>query len=347
MFGRISGFVALATLTWVALLAGACTSPPSPGGGNGTTTWSVDPVTADSATKADPLYPNRLYLPTGTPRGALAVVLHGTGAGTTGYGEITSALRSDGYHVIVLRYSAALGTLGACPDSVSSSFPDCHRAFRSETVFGAGVQDPSGDAFDHPGAQVPAADSLVNRLLKLIERMKVIAPSAGWGQFQDATSGVCNNMNTTYGACELKWSKVALIGHSQGAGVALYMSKFFPLRAAGLLSGSYDAFRTSPTTATAAPWTAEPGFATADSAIRILRHTSDYEGVRILAVADAVGVPGPEVSATAPPFTGNRLVTSGVSTCPWDSSPNHNSTAFDVCAPDGAYVDAWRALAGS
>ncbi|MCZ7630635.1 MAG: hypothetical protein M5U19_17075 [Microthrixaceae bacterium] len=166
-----------------------------------------------------------------------AVVLHGTGAGTTGYGEITSALRSDGYHVIVLRYSAALGTLGACPDSVSSSFPDCHRAFRSETVFGAGVQDPSGDAFDHPGAQVPAADSLVNRLLKLIERMKVIAPSAGWGQFQDATSGVCNNMNTTYGACELKWSKVALIGHSQGAGVALYMSKFFPLRAEGSCRG--------------------------------------------------------------------------------------------------------------
>lgn len=344
--GRLARSVALVLLTSVALLAGACIPPASGGGGNGTT-WSVNPATADPATTADPVNPSLLYLPTGTPRGALAVVLHGTGAGTAGYGELTSVLRNDGYHVIVLRYSAVLGTLGACPDSVSSTFPDCHRVFRSETVFGAGVQDPDGYAYDHPDAQIPAADSLVNRLLKLIDHMTIAAPTADWGQFQDATGGICNDMNVTYGACELDWSKVAMIGHSQGAGVALYAAKLLPLRAAGLLSGSYDAFVTSPTTTTPAPWTTDVGFATPDSSIRTLRHTLDWGTARILAVADAVGVPGPEVDATAPPFAGNRLLTSAASTCPWDSAPNHNSTAFDLCAPDGLYAAAWRELAGS
>lgn len=330
----------------LALVAAACGPPPAGGGGSGTS-WSVDPSTADPSTTADAVNPNRLYLPIGAPRGALAVILHGTGAGTSTYGELTAVLRKDGYHVIVLRYSSSPGTFGACPDSVAGSFPDCHRVYRSETVFGAGVTDPDGMAYDHPGASISGTNSVVNRLLKLIEHMTVAAPSAGWGQFQDATGGVCDSMNVNYGACDLDWSKVAVVGHSQGAGVALYMAKFFNLRAAGLLSGSYDAFQPSPPAATAAPWTTGSGFATPASSIRVLRHSLDYGTARILAVADAVGVPGPEHNVTAPPFTGNRLVSSAASTCPWDSAPHHNSTAFDLCAPNGLYDAAWRELAGS
>ncbi len=329
----------------VALTAAACTPPSGGGGGGPRTSWSVDPASADPATTADPLNPNLAYLPTGTARGALAVILHGTGAGTAGYGELTSALRSDGYHVIVLRYSASLGTLSACPDSTAASYPDCHREFRAETTFGAGVADPDGFAYDHPVANIPTANSVANRLLKLIDHMVDIAPGVGWEQFQVATGGSCDDFNATYGACELDWSKVSLVGHSQGAGVALYVAKFMGLRAAGLLSGTYDAYQ-SGQTATAAPWTTE-SFATPDSAIRTLRHANDYGTARILAVADAVGIPGPEVPAESAPFAGNRLLATTASTCPWDSAPGHNSVAFDLCAPDGVYVNAWRELAGS
>lgn len=325
-------------------LVAACTPPTT--GGPGSTSWTVDPVVADPATSPDAQNPNRLYLPTSAARGALAVVLHGTGAGTTGYNEITSALRSDGYHVIVLRYSAALGTLGACPDPGAQTFPDCHRVFRSETVFGSNVADPDGQDFDHPVASIPAADSVMNRLMKLVDHMTTLAPDAGWDQFQARSGTGCSDFNSTYGVCELDWSKVAVLGHSQGAGVALYMARFVQLRAAGLLSGSYDAYQDGPT-ATAAPWTTEAGFATPDSSIRVLRHSADSGTARIIAVADAVGVPGPEVAAESPPFAGNRLLATTASTCPWDSAPGHNSTALDLCAPDGAYRDAWRELAGS
>lgn len=32
---------------------------------------------------------------------------------------------------------------------------------------------------------------------------------------------------------------------------------------------------------------------------------------------------------------------------PWDPAPGHNSTVVSACVPDGAYVPAWRYLAGS
>jgi hypothetical protein len=49
-----------------------------------------------------------------------------------------------------------------------------------------------------------------------------------------------------------------------------------------------------------------------------------------------------------PPYGGShRLLTSLASTCPLLSVPSHNSTAVDACTPDGAYVAAWRYLAGA
>ncbi|MCB1271401.1 MAG: hypothetical protein KDB31_08260 [Microthrixaceae bacterium] len=346
--GRPSRRHLAVALVLVAFAAMACTPTTGGGGGGGpATTWSVDPATADPATTADALNPNLAYLPVTTERGALAVVLHGTGAGTGGFTEITSALRRDGYHVIVLRYSASVGTVAACPDTGAATFPDCHRVLRSETTFGAGVADPDGHSYDHPVANIALADSVMNRLLKLLDHLHSVAPDAGWDQFQARSSGSCVDTNPTYGACEADWSKVALLGHSQGAGVALYMASFVPLRAAGLLSGSFDAYLTGPGTAAAAPWTTETGFATPASAIRTLRHVSDGGDERILAVADAVGVSGPEVSAETAPFASNRLLATTTPTCPWDSAQGHNSTAVDLCAPDWVYWDAWRLLAGS
>jgi hypothetical protein len=334
----------LAMAAAVMLVAVSCTRPSGSSGGGGA--WSVDPVDADPASTADPLKPSRAYTPQTTPRGALAVVLHGTTATPAAHLEMADALRYDGYHVILLRYSAQVGTTSACPDSVATTDPDCHRSFRNEVTFGAGVPNPSGSAYDHPTANVSAANSVMNRLLKLVEYMKVVSPAGGWDQFQLATGGTCDTVNANYGACELDWSKVAALGHSQGAGVALMMGKHLALRAVGMTSGSYDAFFNG-ATATAAPWTSEGGFAVPAGKIRTLMHSADYGAARIRAVADALGVPGPEVSARNTPFPTNRLLTSEASACPLDGAPGHNSTAVDLCTPGYGYTEAWRFLAGS
>ena len=341
-FVRIVGVVAALVIT-----AASCTQSPSGGSGGSGGSWTVDPSAADPATQSDPSTGiNRLYAPTGTPRNALAIVLHGTSSVPSAHDAVASSLRADGYHVILLRYSASLGTLYACPDTAATTYPECHRDFRHETTFGAGVADPDGQARNHATANVSSANSVVNRILKLVDFMALAYPSSGFGQFQQKTGGTCNAMNNTYGACELDWSKVALLGHSQGAGVALYMAKFYSMRAVGLFSGSYDAFVDNGV-ATAAHWTDEGDFDTPPGSIRTLMHTNDYGADRIRAVADAVGVPGPEVSATVTPFLTNRLVTSLTSQCPWDGAPSHNSTSVSACVPGGAYYDAWRFMAGS
>ncbi len=329
----------------LAIIAAGCVQPAQSGSGNA---WTIDGPQADPAITSENQYPSVAYAPTSAARGQLAVVFHGTGASPQAHFELYSALRADGYHVIGLRYSASVGTQAACPDDVAATFPDCHREARSETVFGAGVTDPDGNSYDHPGLNISQANSVYNRLAKLVEWLDTKAPAKGWGQFQQSTGGTCDNVHPTYDVCDLDWSKISAVGHSQGAGVALYLGKFFQLNAIGLLSGSFDAFDDGGGVYTVAPWITEGGMDTPASDIRSLTHLGDYSLERILAVHNALGIPGADVSATlAPPYASNRLITNLASTCPWDGAPGHNSTAVDLCTPDHAYVNAWKALAGS
>jgi pimeloyl-ACP methyl ester carboxylesterase len=341
------GVIALLALTFI---AAACAQPPSGGTGGllNATTWSTNPKDTDPQISSDATFTNLAYAPVGPARGRLAVVLHGTGSSPQAYTELAGALRGSGFHVIVLRYSAALGTQGACPDANAATDPDCFRVFRSETVFGANVADPTGHAYDQPLAAISQSNSVMNRLLKYVEYLRTVTPSAGWDQFQQRSGTTCTQPNTTYGACNLKWDKVVGVGHSQGAGVALYLAKFFPLDRVAMLSGSFDAFDLGDGSFTVAPWITEGGLAVPASRIGTLTHYSDYGLGRIRAVEDALGVPGPEVSASSPPpFDGSRrLMTNVASTCPWDSAPGHNSTAVDLCVPDYAYSSAWTYLAG-
>ncbi len=327
----------------MSILATACTQPTGSGSGN---SWTANPAVVDPASSSDSQFPNIAYGPTGSPRGELAVMLHGTGGQPQAHHEIAATLRAKGFHVILLRYSASLGTLGACPDAVALTFPDCHREFRSETLFGAGVTDPDGNGYDNPTANISQADSVSNRLLKLVDYLDTLAPTKGWDQFQQSTGGTCDSINATYGVCDLDWSRVSALGHSQGAGVAMYMGKFFDLNAIGLLSGPFDSFEDG-SNHTVAPWITEGGMDTPSSDIHSLSHLSDYSLGRIRSALDALGLPGPETDATLdPPYASNRLVTNVAATCPWDGAQGHNSTSVDQCAPDYVYWDAWSALAG-
>jgi hypothetical protein len=243
-----------------------------------------------------------------------------------------------------------MGTPDGCPNVNAAPDPDCHRVFRSETTFGAGVTDPDGGSYDHAMISISQANSVMNRLLKLVDHLNVIAPTGGWGGFQQRTGMDCDSFNATFGACDLNWGDVVSAGHSQGAGVAPYLAKFLPLHRVMMLSGSYDAYDLGGGSYTVAPWVAEGGLDVPASGIGTLLHTSDYGRNLFRAVENSLGLAGPEVSVTSssPPYGGShRLVTSTASTCPWDATPGHNSTAVDVCAPDYLYWAAYTHLAGS
>lgn len=337
--------VRAATLTAVVLLAASCQTPT--GGGSGPGLFQFNPANADPAIRSEPLAPSFSYAPAGTPRGELAVLFNGTGAGPLALSRLGAQLSAAGFHVIGLRYESGVGTLAACPDSVADSFPDCHRAFRGEVVHGAGVPDVNGDSFDHPSVDVSAANSVMNRLLEHVEYMRVQAPTMGWEQFQVRSGGACAEVNPEYGACELDWQHVVALGHSQGAGVALYLGKLHPLTRVAMLSGAYDAFRQDDGSYVAAPWVSEGGFQVPVSRLATFSHLSDPAIAIHRAVATQLGIPGPEVLVTTTPRpygSSGRLVTNATPVCPLDSAPSHNSTATDLCSP-AVHDQVWRYLA--
>jgi pimeloyl-ACP methyl ester carboxylesterase len=333
----------------IAVLA-AC-QQPSAGGGGTAASWSVNPSATDPLISGDAVSTHQAYLPSAPWQNKLALIIPGTSATTLAFTELANRLRASGYHVIVLRYPSSLGTTGACPDAGAATYPDCFREFRSEVVFGSDVQDPVGDNFDHPIAAVNGSNSVVNRLTKLLDHLVQVAPTGGWDKFQRRNAGVCTQVDTTYGGCAVDWTKVTAVGHSQGAGVGLYLAKFFPLSRVVMLSGSFDAYDLGGGSFAVAPWVTEAPLQVAPSDIRTLLHLSDPALGRMRAVENALGVPGAEVNVTSasPPYgSSKRLVSSLASSCGlWDSSPSHNSTAVDACVPDYAYDAAWTYLVTS
>ena len=340
--------------TVVAMLAvAACTTSPSAGSGSGTGgpgQRAVDPRLTDPALPSELVFQNIAQAPSGTLRNKLVLVFHGTGANPQAHTELINALATDGYHVAAVRYNAVLSATGGCPDVTQADDPDCHQNLRAETIFGQGVADPEGHAFDHQLLNITKTNSAMNRTLKLVNYMAATYPAEGWGQYlQRDANGACTSVNTTYGTCNLDWTKVVLMGHSQGGSVALYMSSFYPVDRVGMLSGAYDAWDNGNGTLTTANWVVARKSKIPVAKVTEFVHTKDVGITRIRAVEKTLALSGAEtnVLTSARPWGySHRLITSITPTCPLDSSQSHNATAQDLCAPDGQFVPVWRYVAG-
>ena len=342
--GRRTSLWIVTALT--ALVLTACPPQPGGGGGSGIRFSQFNAAVTGSGIASDAIHLSFSYAPA-APRGELAVLFNGTGAGPLSLSRMGARLAESGFHVVGLRYESSVSTQWACAPEDLAEDPDCHRRFRAEVVYGAGVEDPEGSALDHPDVTVNAANSVVNRLIRHLNYMNLSHPDDGWDQFQFRDGSGCTVESEAYDGCEVRWDRVASIGHSQGAGVALYLAKHHPLTRVGMLSGAYDA---APVASgyQAAPWVAEGGFEVPITDIVTLSHTSDPAIAIHRAVADALGLAGPEVlvtSASRPYGGATRLVTDVAPACPFDTAPSHNSTSTDLCAPASAHDEAWRYIA--
>jgi hypothetical protein len=336
----VVALVALATLS-------ACAPPPS-GAVASASLRPVDPNLTDPALPSEPSATNVSLPPAAgsAVKNRLVVMLHGTASVPASTSRVVRALAADGYHVIGLRYEAAVGTLEACPPNAAAADIECHRRFRSETVFGAGLA-PTGPGYDHPSINVTASTSLTSRLLAYVEYLGGVHPTEDWRQFQlRDTEGDCSSTNASYGWCNLQWGSIVSMGHSHGAGVALYLGKFFELDRVGMLSGGYDAFGQTGSFIPA-PWLSEP-FATPRSEIAQFVHAQDSNVNRQRAVGDAVGLNDAEVNVTttARPYNGSRrLITTVQPECSTNPTWAHSSTIEGSCTPAGVHVEAWKYLA--
>lgn len=142
--------------------------------------------------------------PAGAPKGKLFVFLPSTAGTPSGYTFILREAALHGYSAIGLDYVNALPVDLACSQGPD---PYCWGDYRDEVVTSRNTSRY---------IDVPPADALEQRLSDLLVYLSAHYPAEGWRAFLTA--------NKTP-----DWQKIAMGGHSQGGGDALFTAKIHQL----------------------------------------------------------------------------------------------------------------------
>jgi hypothetical protein len=133
-------------------------------------------------------------------RNKLFVMLPGTGGIPFVYQQIVRAAANNGYHAVGLMYPNATSVNERCAFTFD---PDCHQTIRMEII----------DGTNHSTRiDVTRANSIENRLNKLIHKLHTNNTNRGWGQYLDGQTNII-------------WSNVIIAGHSQGGSHAALIAK--------------------------------------------------------------------------------------------------------------------------
>lgn len=148
-----------------------------------------------------------------TLQGKLFIFLGSTASKPENYSLLIKEATSLGYHVINLNY------LNTVDEQVCKDKNDlgCFKNYHEEMIFG-GKQSELVD--------VSVANSISNRIIKLLQYLQNLNPHDGWNQF--------------YEDSDLIYSKIVLAGHGQGGGHAAYLAQKFSVDRLILFSSPND-----------------------------------------------------------------------------------------------------------
>ena len=194
-----------------------------------TVVYQVAPNEADSELKRF-LRPNYALFNRGVAANAeLLVFFPGTTADPKGSWPFLESGAKAGYRVIGLDYDNGDSVPQICGPNPD---PACSDRFREKRIFGDGA---SKEIDDLPG------ESVVNRLVKLLQYLAAHHPDDGWGGY--LANGQPN------------WARIVVAGHSQGGGIAAYIAKKEKVARVIVLSGAADRVEA---TKVWAPWVTSP-----------------------------------------------------------------------------------------
>jgi Secretion system C-terminal sorting domain len=171
------------------------------------------------------------YIPTGTAKNKLVLFLPGTGAVPMNYSLFERTCATLGFHSIGLTYpnDVTINGTDVCGSSTDTS---CYRKARLEVLIGQDLTTK---------LDVNRANSIENRLTKLLKYLHTQNPTQGWGQYLNGDNIV--------------WSKIIIAGHSQGAGHAAFIAKTYKVDRAIMFSWA----DWSTALNSAAPWVSATG----------------------------------------------------------------------------------------
>lgn len=310
--------------------AGACAATPGVGlnvrSAHGLTITSLLPRSTDACISVA-LDSHFVYRAPGVvPLGRLLVFLPGTGAVPQNYRLILAEAARTGYHAIGLSYPNAEAIGALC----STQAADCYGDARLEILTGLSTSNV---------VDVSRANSIENRLVRLLSFMRATEPAGNWGQFLITDSAV-------------EWRRLAVAGHSQGGGHALFIAQQHQLFRGSAYASAGDLLAGS---GAPAPWVTRP-FATPASRLAGFVSTNDelVSAVASLATWVTIGMSAAlvNVDVTPAPYLANqRFVTSAAPENPGLAiSPSHNVVVVDVNTPKAGpsnapvFGEVWRAV---
>ncbi len=247
--------------------------------------------------------------PAVTARGQLFVFFPGTFATPSLYRRVVRTGAAQGFHALGLNYPNSQAVSSLCNNSADV---DCHGSVRREILTG---QDLSSLIAVSP------ANSINNRLIKLLTYLHAQNPTEGWGQY--LVAGQPN------------WTRIRVAGHSQGGGHAGYIAKLYAVDRAVYFSSPGDWRNGASQPAT---WIVTPG---ATTAARQYGFTHVQDPLVPLAIAtsvwQALGLSGPPttVDGASAPYMGSHQLTTNAAPNQAGSggSPFHGAPVVDSQVP--------------
>lgn len=253
--------------------------------------------------------------PAATPRNRLFVFLPGSHLNASDYQLITQVAAEAGLHAISLNYPNSWTVNFDLCDNVNDA--SCYESCRLEII----------DGIDRTTrVEVNRANSIENRLLKLLLYLDKNFPQEGWGQY-------------VKGGESLVWEKMIVGGHSQGGGHSGVIAHHHRLERVLFFAGGEDGSMTTGL----APWinlnNATPpagyyGFTHADD--NLFGRQTVWNIWGMFAFGSLV-----TVDNTPAPFQGSHTLVSRRKV-----SDAHQSVAVDSKTPkvnnQPAYAEVWR-----
>lgn len=255
-------------------------------------------------------------------RGELMVFFPGSCGPPFYYRWFLHEAANDGFHAIGLGHPNCPEVNATC-NAQDPIDPDCAEKMRLERLEGVDAS---------PLIEVAPADSIQNRLVKLLAWLDAQFPGEGWGQYLDGGSP--------------RWEKLVVAGHSQGAGHAANIGRLHGVTRVVM----FDWLDFVPGVGVA-PWMTKPK-ATAVERYFGMYHARSY-AASVVPAWNLMGVP--QTTATVPPepepfLHANRILTDVPDGT--GGTSYHGSVVANLVTPvraDGTPIlsDAWRYLLGA
>jgi hypothetical protein len=262
--------------------------------------------------------------PAGVAKQRLFVFMPGTFGKPQNVRAIVREAAASGLHAVGLNYPNDASVAQLCS---GSSDANCFGNTREEILTGGDVS---------ASVSITRANSIENRLIKLLQALHGQSPAEGWNAYLTATG-------------QPEWSRIRVAGHSQGGGHAAFIAKRYAVDRAIFFSAPADA-----TAAGLAPWLSAASMTPGARQFGFTHLRDELSTLSVVSASwQALGLGDTLTSVDGPnaAFAGaHQLTTNAEPATVAVVAPLHSSTVVDGVTPRAAdgtplFAPVWRALA--